>query len=138
VDAASARESGPRVTGKHNTWESSNNAQRLWHNGPGATREQARARSTGETNRGTATPAVFLGQFPRVPFAPFFSFALLVRVEARCLATRTARNFVLPCTFVIDAEAERGRAGKRDKSFLGGGRNAGKSYEMAVSAACTK
>jgi hypothetical protein len=32
VDAASvsAQESGPCVTGKHNAWESSNNAQRLF------------------------------------------------------------------------------------------------------------
>jgi len=94
-------------------------------------------RAQRERNRGTATPAVFLGQFPCVPFAPFFSFALLVRVEARYLATRTARNFVLHRA-LSSLTPKRGRAGKRDKSFLGGGRNAGKSYEMAVSAACTK
>lgn len=39
VDAASAQESGPMcITEKHVAWESSNNAQRLLHNVPGATR----------------------------------------------------------------------------------------------------
>lgn len=58
MDAAShARESGLRVTGKHNIWESSNNAQRLSHNALGATREQqAPTRPTGGKRR-SATAA---------------------------------------------------------------------------------
>lgn len=46
--AVSAQESGPvYVTEKHNVWESSNNAQRLSHNAPGATRGSESSTSSG-------------------------------------------------------------------------------------------
>lgn len=50
----SARESRPRITGKHHTWESSNNAQRLSHNVPGGN-SRGQTRSTG-AKRGAGTP----------------------------------------------------------------------------------
>lgn len=56
VDAASAQESGPCVTGKHNAWESSNNAQRLSHNAPGGSPERERA-SNVLGNVGTTNPS---------------------------------------------------------------------------------
>lgn len=96
-DAASARESGPCITGKHHTWESSNNAQRLSHNVPGGN-SRGQTRSTG-AKRGAGTPPSLAS--PLVcSVCPLFSLVFLMCVKV----VFTDRNCTKLClTFVIHA-----------------------------------
>lgn len=129
VDAASAQESGPCVTVESTmpAWESSNNAQRLSHNAPGATRGLQRARE----HRAT--------RLSRLSSASLSSSCIRPRL-VRLLSRPSSPPFFLSSSSAVEVDGCRGglssRLGERHPSRQGPRETSSRCPCMLATHAC--